>query len=336
MDKTKELQVSSTTAIAQDYGYQRKDIELMKDTIAKGATDEELRFFLQVAKHSGMDPFAKQIYMVKRWSGGKEQMTVQMGIDGFRAQAQATGEYNGSDDPEFGPIEESEYKTTKESGKFKHPAWAKVAVWGKGDERPTVSTAYWEEFYPGDAQGHMWRKMPRQMLSKVAESQSLRKRFPKALSGIYTTEEMAQANTEDVDAYKGQEEKQEAVTFNQDGNALASQNQIKILYTNATNKGYAREDVHKIIKTKYGVESTKDLTRDQAEECVLGFQNGKAKGEVQTTKMIDEAMQSEMDEIEGEVMAAKVPASGKSKLTEEEELALESEIADIKAKREEG
>lgn len=166
---------------------------VVRDTLAPDLTPGELHLFAMVAVRSGLDPFARQIFAVKR--AGK--MTIQTGIDGYRSIAARTGEYDGQDEPTFGP--------DCECGKgSKHPESSTVRVYRKSMSRGVAATAYWHEYCPDPGPSgrgdQMWRKMPHVMLAKVAEALALRKAFPwdpTRQTGIgadvYTTEEMAQA-----------------------------------------------------------------------------------------------------------------------------------------------
>ena len=156
-------------------------VDLIKSQIAKGATDDELKLFLHVADKSGLDPLSRQIYFIKR--SGK--MTIQTGIDGFRAVADRTGQYVGSSDPVF-----------EDNGKIPAKATVTVNKVVGGIVGNFTATARWEEYYPGKSQGFMWDKMPHTMLGKCAEALALRKAFPAQLSGLYTDNEMDQASND--------------------------------------------------------------------------------------------------------------------------------------------
>lgn len=157
-------------------------IELIRRTVAKGATDDELRLFLHQCKKTGLDPLAKQIYFQKRSTKNGDIVTVITSIDGYRLVADRTGKYAGNDDPVF------DDEVT--------PRKATVTVYKliNGERCAFSASARWDQYFPGDAQGFMWRKMPHLMLGKCAEALALRKAFPAELSGVYTKEEMEQAH----------------------------------------------------------------------------------------------------------------------------------------------
>ena len=166
---------------ATEMGFTTAQIDLIKKQIIPGATDDELKLFLNVCHRTGLDPFARQIYAMKRFSKGQDRYDFQVSIDGFRVVAEKTGCYAGNDDPVF-DIEEAPQKATVTVYKIVN-----------GIRCPFSASARWSQYYPGEKQGFMWKKMPHVMLGKCAEALALRKAFPNVLSGLYTNDEMAQA-----------------------------------------------------------------------------------------------------------------------------------------------
>jgi phage recombination protein Bet len=162
-------------------------VKLLKSTVCKEATDNELELFLHVCNRTGLDPFRNQIYAIKRNSKAGSKMTIQTGIDGFRLIAERTGKYSPGKEPTFSYDQQGKIKAATAFIK-------KQTVDGTWHE--VSATAYWNEYvqeYNG-IPSQFWGKMPHTMLSKVAEALALRKAFPADFSGLYTTEEMAQAD----------------------------------------------------------------------------------------------------------------------------------------------
>ncbi len=167
-------------------GMSREDVELLKESVCKGANDSELKLFLNVCSRLRLDPFARQIYAVKRWDAdvGREVMTWQVGIDGLRVQAERTGNY--------APGRAATYTYSQKDGRV-ISATAYVRRWVRDGWVDVDDTAWFEEFcqYRKDGKPmRQWQDRPRVMLSKCAEARALRRAFPNDLAGLYIAEEM--------------------------------------------------------------------------------------------------------------------------------------------------
>jgi len=178
-------------------------IELIKRQICPGVDDDNFQLFLMNCQRLRLDPLSRQIYLIERkekyldeksgqWRWRKKY-TTQVSIDGFRLTAERTGEYAGQLGPEWCD------KVGPWLDVWRHaepPAAARVGVLRKDFEKPLWTPANFNEYAVRNDKGELvglWRKMPGVMIAKCAEALSLRRAFPRELSGMYSPEEMAQA-----------------------------------------------------------------------------------------------------------------------------------------------
>jgi len=161
--------------------FNEDQINLIKSQIAKDCNNNELELFLYQCKQTGLNPLTRQIYAIKRAG----RMTIQTSIDGFRVIAERSGNYAGQDEPLWEDDEKGfPIKCTVKVYKFT-PNFEQRYCAG-------VGVAHFKEYYPSPM--NLQKTMPHAMIAKVAEALALRKAFPQDLSGLYTSDEMNQAD----------------------------------------------------------------------------------------------------------------------------------------------
>lgn len=156
------------------------------------APKAEQAVFLHQCQRTGLDPFARQIYLI----GRAGRYTIQTGIDGYRLVARRAVDQSGE------TLGNGPQEWCGEDGVWRDvwladtpPAAARFTVIRNGQTFQSVALLHEYAALKRDGtMTEMWRTKPALMLSKCAEALAIRRAFPADLSGIYTTDEMQQAN----------------------------------------------------------------------------------------------------------------------------------------------
>ena len=182
---------------------------LLRTLMPQGSSKEEMQLFANVCTRTKLDPFARQIYPMKRWDSVKrcEVLSFQISIDGFRVVAERNGNYAGQVGPHW-CAEDGVWKDVWLSAQAPHAA--RVGVLRKDFKEPLFSVAKYTEYAQKTKDGKivsMWEKMAANQIAKCAEALALRRAFPNDLSGFYSVDEMAQATQATTEEPTKQENK---------------------------------------------------------------------------------------------------------------------------------
>lgn len=261
----------------------------LKQLGVQNATQGDLQVFLNFAQRTGLDPFARQIYMIgRRQKAGNDwvtKWTIQASIDGLRIVAERSGDYAGQVGPEYCGTD-GIWRDTWVAPQ--PPVAARVGVLRHGFSTPLYAVAYWDE-YVQTSNGQpttMWASKPRLMLAKCAEALALRKAFPNDLAGLYTADEMGHADhqapaapapvapltsvADGEQVYEGQvvDEATGEVEAESD---LATQAQVKAIAAMLTKTGRKDADArHTYVTNLVGrtVGSSSELTKAEASQVI--------------------------------------------------------------------
>jgi phage recombination protein Bet len=232
-----------------------EQLELIRRTVAKDASDDELQLYLYDCARQGVHPLDKLIHFTKR--GGK--YTPITGIDFMRIQAAGSGDCLGISDPIFerGP-----------GGGPPLAATVTVKRLVQGHVAEFTATARWAEYCPAPGADHMWRKMPRVMLGKCAEALALRKGFPKQLAGLYAREELEQGIDLEGEAPPRSEPAAPPPALRPPKAKGISTAQRKKLFAVAAECGWSEEEWRAEMLRGFGVDRTSELQHEDFEQLL--------------------------------------------------------------------
>lgn len=157
----------AATHAAPPATYDREKLQLIRDMFAKGANDNEFGVMIELARKYQLDPFARQIWLVKY---GDNPAQIFCGRDGYLAIAHRSGQFDGI-----------QSGSRVEDGEL--IGWCRV--YRKDMSHPIEVEVYASEYSTGKS---LWRDKPRTMIQKVAEAHALRRAF--SISGLYSPEEI--------------------------------------------------------------------------------------------------------------------------------------------------
>ena len=167
--------------------------EDVKNYLCPNAASQEISLFLKTAQSMGLNPFAREIYLIKY--GADQPAAIVIAIDAFLKASESNPQYDGHEagiiiKPKDGSPEFREGTFMVDGDGELAGGWAKV--YRKDRDRPFYSAVNLKEYIKYTREGKVtrfWREMPATKIRTVALKHSLKEAFPNLFSGLYTEAE---------------------------------------------------------------------------------------------------------------------------------------------------
>lgn len=193
-------------------GFDQDKINVIRNTVAKGADNNELEMFLHLAKQYNLDPLAKEIWFIKKvkkqnnngnWDYPRLQngevdytnadTTIMTSRDGYVKIAHSNPAFKELSSMEIRENDDFHYNAfTRE---IRHNITAKrgriTGAWAickRKDMEPAFIHVDFQEYKNAVGKSPIWDKYPSAMIRKIAEVIVLKRQFN--ISGLVTAEEM--------------------------------------------------------------------------------------------------------------------------------------------------
>jgi len=170
-----------------------EQITTIKNTVAKGATDEELSMFLHTAQANGLDPILKEIWFIKMSTGP----VIFTSRDGYLKIGHSHESFEGMVSDviyEGDTFKRVGLDVNHEYSSKRGQIIGAYAIVYRSDKRvPTYVYAPMKDY---DKKNTQWKQYPHAMILKVAEAMTLKRAF--SISGLVSKEELDMEELEPV------------------------------------------------------------------------------------------------------------------------------------------
>lgn len=192
-EETKVIEKKEETAVVKTEvealtGLNEKQIALIKRTVAKGATNDQLAMFMHIAKKYELDPFTKEIWFYKDKKGNCLMYTSR---DGYLKIAHRSGEFDGI---KSGAVRKKDgFQADIQNNKVDHiirpteERGALVGGWATAYRKGCEAVTVYVDFATYNKGYNTWKSHPDSMIQKVAENIALKRLF--GIAGLTTVEE---------------------------------------------------------------------------------------------------------------------------------------------------